>query len=115
MSESDETRAIIRVLKEFQKLDRTITINSALAFMIMVEEDERGGYQKKLEERLGLKNPTVSRIVSSFLDRKNLNEAGFGFIESGKDIENRKFSTLKLTRKGQQFAEVVKAALKSSE
>lgn len=114
MSETKETRAIIRILKEFQKLDRTITVNAALAFMIMVEEDERGGYQKTLEERIGLKNPTVSRIVSTFLERKNQNEAGYGFIESRKGIENRKFSTLRLTKKGQKFADVVKQALNSS-
>lgn len=55
------------VLEEFRKINQNITANQILTFLFIATEEGIG--QKELEDRTGLHNATVARIVAIMSDR----------------------------------------------
>ena len=109
MSSSIETRAVIRVLKEIQKVDPDITLPSILAFLLVNERDGQTQNQSYVEEKLGMSNATTSRAISHWAKFKKPRVEGLNMLESLPDPEDRRYNVITLNRRGLAMIEKIRS------
>lgn len=114
MTTTPETRAIIRVLEEFHKIDADITLPSMLALMYINERDGQSGNQKYAEDQLGMSNATTSRAIAHWLQFKRPRVEGHDMLTSIPDPEDRRYKLITLTRKGLDFIDKLRGAINGS-
>ena len=115
MASTEETRAVIRVLEAFHKVDPDITLPSMLAFMYVNERDAQSGNQNYVERRLNMTNATTSRAIAHWAEFKRPRVEGLNMVVSIPDPEDRRFKLITLTRKGLDFIEKIRSAFNGSE
>lgn len=112
MPSSVEIRTAIRILEEFKKVDPDITLPSMLAFLYYVERDAETGNQNSMEQRLDMSTATASRATSHWLKWKRPRVPGINMLESEPDPEDRRYKMITLNRRGVEFAQRLKEAVK---
>lgn len=112
MTTSTELRIAIRILETFKEIDPDITLPSMIAFLYYVESDGRAGNQYDMEQRLDMSTATASRATAHWLSFKRPKVPGLGMLESIPDPEDRRYRMITLNRKGEQFANKIKEAVK---
>lgn len=112
MASTPETRAIIRVLEEFHKIEPDITITSMLALLYVNEKDGQSGNQTYVSSQLKMTGATASRAISYWAPYKSPRVKGQDMLESIPDPVNRRYRQVTLTRKGLDFIGKLKEAVK---
>ena len=115
MPSSPEIRTAIRVLEAFKKIDPDITLPSMLAFLYYVERDAEPSNQHAMEQRLNMSTATASRATSHWMKWKRPRHPGLDMQESIPDPEDRRYKMITLNRRGLEFAEKIKEAVRQSQ
>ena len=86
-----------------QEISEELQLNTLAVFLVIAEKGDCT--QHDVEVALNIDQPSASRNVSYWTNRRFDRKPGMGFVERVEDDYDRRFKRLRLSKKGKAFFE----------
>ena len=98
-----------QLLKEFRKIDPNIQMQTALAFILIAQNDQDGTPLSVYEvgDHLNCTSASASRNVAALSNWSRHKKAGYGLVEARENPIKRNEKIITLTPKGRQWIETM--------
>jgi len=101
------------VLDLFRNIDTDVQANAIQVFLLVAScPDPDGISMQDIGKKTGISQAGVSRNVALFTDWTRHRTEGPGLLQRTEDIMNRRQKRVRLTPKGQRFADTILKALR---
>ena len=102
-----ESFNILRALQIFMDIDKTQDVPLQAVVVFMFVATYKNCTKQNVEEHFGMSTSSASRMTDYLSRYHRLGKAGLGLISKERDINDKRKTSLRLTRKGKDLVEKI--------